>query len=270
MDAHPDPIPHAAAAIAQADALLVTGGGFWRAYPAYQQLGLSFPELANPRWFRDDPPLAWGFYGHRLNLYRATAPHAGFARLLAWGAACARGAYVLTSNVDHQFQRAGWKSDHIVEAHGTLESWQCLDACGVGLFAAADAAITVDPISFRAAAPLPVCPLCGGLARPNVLMFGDDGWDDARTLKQQRGLERWLVEVGAHGGRLVIVEIGAGTAVPTIRATGEALARRMDATIVRINPREPGLSRHAIAVMLGAADALARIDAALAPLRAGP
>ena len=138
-----------------------------------------------------------------------------------------------------------------------------------GLFAAPVDTLSVDPMSFRAAAPLPTCPRCTALARPNVLMFGDDGWDESRTLKQQRGLERWLVEVGAANGSLAIIECGAGTAVPTIRATGEALARRMDATIVRINPRDPGLSRHAIAIMTGAAEALARIDDALAALRPG-
>ena len=35
--------------------------GFWKAYPPYQKLGLDFVSLANPRWFRDDPSLAWGF-----------------------------------------------------------------------------------------------------------------------------------------------------------------------------------------------------------------
>src|SRR3954465_7513372 len=58
--------------------------GFWRAYPLYEQLKLDFAAMANPRWFRTDPAFAWGFYGHRLNLYRATAPHAGFGVLLAW------------------------------------------------------------------------------------------------------------------------------------------------------------------------------------------
>ena len=274
----------AAEAIAGADALLITAGagmgvdsglpdfrgdkGFWRAYPAYAALGLSFMELANPRWFREDPELAWGFYGHRLNLYRATAPHPGFARLLAWCAAKARGGYVLTSNVDGQFQRAGFDPDHIVEAHGTIEQWQCTRACGVGLFSAAPAEIAVDPVSLRAAAPLPTCVGCGALARPNVLMFSDDEWDESRTLGQQRRLERWLVDVGAAKGRLAIVELGAGTGVPTIRAAGETLARRMGASLIRINPREPGFSKHAIAVMVGAADALSRIDAALAARQA--
>src|SRR4051812_21640548 len=58
--------------------------GFWNAYPPYEKLGLNFIALANPRWFRTDPALAWGFYGHRLNLYRATQPHEGFQILRRW------------------------------------------------------------------------------------------------------------------------------------------------------------------------------------------
>src|SRR4028118_1532836 len=94
-------IARAAQVIAQADALLITAGagmgvdsglpdfrgneGFWKAYPPLQRLGISFVEMANPRWFHDDPHLAWGFYGHRLQLYRDTTPHQGFPILLEWG-----------------------------------------------------------------------------------------------------------------------------------------------------------------------------------------
>jgi len=46
--------------------------GFWKAYPPMAKLGIRFSSMANPRWFESDPELAWGFYGHRLNLYRAT------------------------------------------------------------------------------------------------------------------------------------------------------------------------------------------------------
>jgi len=267
----------AAEAIATADALLVTAGagmgiesglpdfrgerGFWRAYPAYAQLGLSFMDLANPRWFREDPELAWGFYGHRLNLYRATRPHAGFALLKGWSESFSRRGFVLTSNIDSQFQLAGFDLERIVEAHGTLEVWQCTRRCGIGLFPAAPEGVVVDPATFRAAAPLPACLACGALARPNVLLFGDDDWDETRTLVQQRRLESWLVEVGEARGRLVIVECGAGTAVPTIRAAGDSLARRMGATLIRLNP-DPGVSRNAIVIGMGTA-ALARIDAEL-------
>ena len=84
-------IEKAAAAVAMADALLVTAGagmgvdsrlpdfrgdkGFWKAYPPFERLGVSFVDMANPGWFARDPELAWGFYSHRLELYRATEPH---------------------------------------------------------------------------------------------------------------------------------------------------------------------------------------------------
>src|SRR5687768_6901573 len=105
-------IEAAARAIDVADALLICAGagmgvdsglpdfrgpeGFWRAYPAIAKLGLRFEEMANPRWFKRDPALAWGFYGHRLNLYRATQPHLGYDTLLRWGSTKPGGYFVFT------------------------------------------------------------------------------------------------------------------------------------------------------------------------------
>ncbi len=93
----------AAGAIRAAEALLITAGagigvdsglpdfrgneGFWNAYPPLQHLGIGFMDMANPVWFKRDPELAWGFYGHRLELYRSTVPHDGFRILREWGTA---------------------------------------------------------------------------------------------------------------------------------------------------------------------------------------
>src|SRR4051794_6567144 len=79
--------------------------GFWKAYPPYKHLGLSFVEMANPRWFATDPAMAWGFYGHRMNLYRATTPHEGFGILLRWAERLEHNVAVYTSNVDGAFQK---------------------------------------------------------------------------------------------------------------------------------------------------------------------
>jgi NAD-dependent SIR2 family protein deacetylase len=35
--------------------------GFWKAYPPYEKLGLSFVDAANPAHFDRDPQLGWGF-----------------------------------------------------------------------------------------------------------------------------------------------------------------------------------------------------------------
>src|SRR5271163_3550354 len=68
--------------------------GFWKAYPPYERLGLDFVGLANPRWFTDDPALAWGFYGHRKSLYRQTTPHEGFSILRHWAQRMKRRSFV--------------------------------------------------------------------------------------------------------------------------------------------------------------------------------
>jgi len=230
--------------------------GFWKAYPPFAQLGLRFVDLASPRWFADDPELAWGFYGHRLGLYRATAPHGGFATLLTWARRMARGAFVFTSNVDGHFQRAGFDPLRVVECHGAIETSQCATPCGSELFPSS--AVTVDPARFRAARPLPACPRCGGLARPNVLMFGDGSWIGDRTDEQHARFQAWLAGLAPASARLVVLELGAGTGVPTVRLTSESIARRLGATLVRVNVREADAPPGAIALEMGA---LAAIEA---------
>src|SRR5262249_48246058 len=138
-----------------------------------------------------DPALAWGFYGHRRNLYRATQPHAGFAILGRWAERMPHGAFVFTSNVDGHFQRAGFPAERIYEIHGAIDWMQCAAGCGVGIFRADAAAVRIDEETMRAAAPLPMCPGCGKLARPNVLMFNDWQWESARTDEQAHRLESW-------------------------------------------------------------------------------
>jgi len=99
--------------------------GFWQAYPPYARLGLSFVDCANPAHFQRDPAFGWGFYGHRTNLYRSTVPHAGFQILKKWIERNRADYFVVTSNVDGQFQKAGYADDRILEVHGSIHHRQC-------------------------------------------------------------------------------------------------------------------------------------------------
>jgi NAD-dependent SIR2 family protein deacetylase len=267
-------IQQAARAVASTDALLVAAGagmgvdsglpdfrgdqGFWHAYPPYQKLGLRFTTLANPQWFTRDPALAWGFYGHRLNLYRSTQPHAGFGILQSWARRMRQGAFVFTSNVDGQFQRAGFDPDRILEVHGAIDWLQCTADCGAGLFAAAAVTISVDRATMRAREPLPLCPSCGALARPNILMFDDFRWDDTRTRAQQARFSAW--HETTLGSQIVIVECGAGTAVSTVRHFCEQRAFSSLSTLIRINLREPHVPPPHLGLPIGALEGLRAID----------
>jgi NAD-dependent SIR2 family protein deacetylase len=278
----------AAQAIAEADALLITAGagmgvdsglpdfrgdeGFWNAYPPYRMLGKSFVEMANPAAFDSDPAFAWGFYGHRLRLYRETTPHHGFRILLEWGQQMPRGSFVMTSNVDGHFEKAGFDESRIYEVHGSIHHLQCSGPCAPGkIWPAAgidfEIDFEIDEATMRAVGELPRCPDCGRVARPNILMFGDGGYLDERNAFQYERLDSWLSE--NEGSPLAVVELGAGSAVPTVRLFSERVAQsHARSTLVRINPREPAVPTElgAISLSTPAGEALQRLDALVAPL----
>ncbi|MDX8051364.1 Sir2 family NAD-dependent protein deacetylase [Lentzea sp. BCCO 10_0798] len=254
-----DAYDRAAELITGADAVLVCAGagmgvdsglpdfrgteGFWRAYPPYERLGLKFEEIADPVHFADDPALAWGFYGHRLGLYRATVPHEGFAVLRSWDAR------VFTSNVDGQFQKAGFAD--VAEVHGSIHHAQCVEPCTDEIWECTFD-VEVDPETMRATGELPSCPSCGGLARPNILMFGDWGWVPHRSQRQLDELTAWR----RNQRQLVVIEIGAGTAVPTVRRQAE-LASAANGALIRINVREPEIRHNrGVSLPVGALEAL--------------
>jgi len=103
--------------------------GFWNAYPVLGRAGFSFERIASPSTFTSDPRLAWGFYGHRLQMYRETKPHAGFEILKKWGAQKEFGVSIMTSNVDGHFLQAGFAPEQIHEVHGSIHYLQCSRPC---------------------------------------------------------------------------------------------------------------------------------------------
>ncbi len=263
----------AAARITQADAILIGAGagmgvdsglpdfrgnqGFWKAYPPMKKLGLTFYDLANPVWFEQEPRRAWGFYGHRRNLYRKTTPHQGFSILKKWVDLKLGNGFVFTSNVDGHFQRAGFSEEQVVECHGSILFSQCAVPCNTSIWQAEPDSIDVDLDTFQASEPLPVCHACQCVGRPNILMFGDYGWIDRRTNQQHKRYQSWLAKF-SHS-KVAVIEFGAGTAVPTVRYQCETQARRFQTPLIRVNPRE-AQGEGAISLAMGALDAIQAID----------
>lgn len=266
----------AATAIRKAGALVITAGaglgvdsglpdfrgerGFWNAYPLYEHLGLSFVQAANPDHFDRDPAFGWGFYGHRTNLYRDTVPHAGFALLLRWIDRFGLDWFVVTSNVDGQFQKGGFAEENMLEVHGSIHHLQCTRPCCRSIWSNNER-IPVDSATMRAG-NIPRCIHCGTTARPNILMFGDGSWISDRTARQERNFDEFVTD--HRNTQMVVIELGAGTAIPTIRYTSEMLGRSSGAMVVRINPREAQIAPPHLSLSCGALEGLRGIDAALA------
>lgn len=264
---------HAAALIDDADALVIAAGagigidsglpdfrgvdGFWRAYPALRQARLDFRSIASPSAFRANPARAWGFYGHRLALYRATAPHEGFAILKRWGERMPHGCSIFTSNVDGQFQQAGFEPGGIHECHGSIHHLQCMVPCCDDIWDAGEFVPEVDTERCLLRNSAPSCPRCGGLARPNILMFGDGGWLAERSDRQARRQDIWL----SKASRPIVIEIGAGSAIPSVRRLSDEVLHHRNGRLIRINPGEAAVpNRLDIALACGALEALTAIE----------
>jgi len=75
-----------------------------------------------------------------------------------------------------------------------------------------------------------VCKNCGDILRPNILMFDDWHWIAKNYHIQSKNYKNWLSKTQNR----VIIELGAGTAIPSIRNHGE----QNKGFLIRINPRE--------------------------------
>jgi len=257
-------IRKAARAIKEAKYVLITAGagmgvdsglpdfrgdeGFWKAYPIAEKLGLNFQALANPKWFDVNPKLAWAFYGHRFNMYKNTTPHEGFRVLLN----IPKEKFVFTSNVDGHFQKAGFSEMKVVEIHGSINYLQCVGPCGENIWENNEN-IEIDEDKF-VAKNFPLCKKCKSIARPNILMFSDLSFVEKRVNLQLARFEYWLSQIDA---KLVIIEIGAGKAVPSVRRMSEKIRRNFDSILIRINPFESDGAD--IPIKKGALEALTEI-----------
>jgi NAD-dependent SIR2 family protein deacetylase len=229
--------------------------GFWKAYPILKQLGMEFTRMASPKMFELNPKLAWGFYGQRLNLYRQTQPHIGFDLLRKWGED--RPSFVVTTNVDGQFQKAGFDEQVIYEVHGSIHHLQEVGGKSLEIIPAKNTEITIDSETLRAT-NLPVNEE-GRLLRPNILMFDDWEWLSSRADAQEKAFDEWLSQF-SKTDRIVILEFGAGDAIPTLNYKAQYLRRHFDTTYIKVNPNRSRLKAN-LHIELGALEAIKKLDA---------
>lgn len=262
--------------IQQSDGLLITAGagmsvdsglpdfrssgGFWNAYPPLKMLNLEFSQIATPAVYQHSPLLAYWFFGHRLKQYRETLPHAGYHILKRWAEKMPKGYFVFTSNVDGAFQKAGFADDRIYEVHGSLHRLQCLHNCQNQSWSSAIFEPTLDDQHCRLLNDPPHCPHCNRLARQNVLMFNDWHFCDTAFAWKKEALHHWLKQVN----NLLVIELGAGKAIPTVRRFSERTAKMKKANFIRINMLEAGVPKaHFLGVEMNILQALVTLDSHL-------
>lgn len=187
--------------------------GFWNNYPPYRGK-FNFVECANPAFLQEHPHLFWGFYGHRLSMYRNASPHYGYQLLKKMATSQSSESdniFAFTSNVDGHFQKAKYPDNRIYEVHGSIHFLQCY-SCQTIVDNKFEPIVDLDKMS---CSNLPLCSKCEDTLRPNILMFDDWEWVVQRAQPQECNYKQFLK---SHSQKnKVLIEIGCGQAIPTIR-----------------------------------------------------
>ena len=76
------------------------------------------------------------------------------------------------------------------------------------------------------------------MARPKVFMFDDPYWEPLRSEAQRQGEEKWLRTID-DGQKTVVIEIGAGTTIPSVRHFSQRVIHEFGARLIRITPVLP-------------------------------
>jgi NAD-dependent deacetylase len=190
--------------------------GLWAKYDPH--------ELATPEAFQRNPRLVWEWYAWRREMVAGVEPNAGHVALAELELLVPE-LTLVTQNVDGLHRRAG--SRRVLELHGDITRVKCFD-CEAPADRWDD-----DPVP-------PLCALCGGWLRPDVVWFGE--MLPARELEQAMEAAR-LADVFLSVGTSALVYPAA--ALPEIALQGGAV-------VVEVNPTATPLSPHCAHSLRGA------------------
>ena len=226
---HEELLDGLAKAIEDADAIVVgagaglsTSAGFTYAGERFERL---FGDFIDAYGFADmysagfypysTPEETWGFWSRYIWCNRYTdAPKDTYAKLLAL--ICDKDFFVITTNVDHQFQKAGFPKDRLFYTQGDYGLWQCSLPCHAKTYPNEPQIreMAARQRTMRVPASLvPHCPVCGrGMSmnlRADDTFVEDDGWR-AAAARYRDFLAR------TERARTLFLDLGSGWNTPGV------------------------------------------------------
>jgi NAD-dependent deacetylase len=197
--------------------------------------GMPFEVLSSAKTVGSNLPLVWEWFDYRRGALESCRPNPAHETLARWQRRFRRFT-LATQNVDGLHAEAG--SLDVLELHGNVWRARCL-ACGG----------REDLRGEREAVRPPVCRACGGLMRPDVVLFGEMLPEDVWASAAERAA---AADVCFVVGTSAIVYPAAGLPVA---------AKRGGAFLVEVNPEETQLSEICDVMLRGAAgEILPRLD----------
>ena len=123
-----------------------------------------------------EPALCWKYLKDLGKAAQTAEPNEGHRILAKWEERFDR-FLILTQNIDGFHGQAG--SKHVIEMHGTVDALECT----VCHWRDTEPLPNVDELP-----PVPTCKSCGAVARPPVVLFGEN-LQDHNVLKYQGEIE---------------------------------------------------------------------------------
>lgn len=126
--------------------------------------------------------------------------------------------FVVTSNTDDHFARAGFERQHILELEGNMKDMQCANGCHELIYSNQEAVLSMRKHEHGMEIPsayLPKCPKCGGAMQIHVPVNQNfiKGSEAQKSYQNYQGfMERF------HGKKLLILEFGIGARNQMIKA----------------------------------------------------
>lgn len=126
--------------------------------------------------------------------------------------------FVLTTNVDHQFQKAGFDKKRLFYTQGDYGLWQCSRACHQKTYNNEETVrkMISEQCDMKIPAELiPKCPVCGAPMtmnlRQDALFVQDEGWYAAAEryndfIRRHKELHILFLELGVGGNTPVIIK----------------------------------------------------------------
>ena len=182
----------------------------------------------------------WAYWARHILMNRYDMPATGLYRLLL-NVVKEKDYFVITTNVDGQFEKSGFDRERIFTVQGDYAYLQCANGCHDKLYYNENLVREMARQTNDCRIPsglIPHCPVCGGKmdvhVRKDRYFVQDSQWY-ASNKRYQDFLRK------ACDGNALLLELGVGYNTPTIiRFPFERLAaQRKNITLVRINRDYP-------------------------------
>ena len=212
--------------------------GLWTKCILINDKEIAYKDLLCHESFDTMPEQSWAFVACMTDQYKHAIPHKGFEILL--DLVKDKEYFIVTSNCDEQFQKAGFDTNKIWECHGSVFNMQCMDILERNVYKTP--LLEIDTERMVLISDVPKCPVCGLNCRPNMYLFYDWFWVSNYSVAQQIKYNKWHKDIKASGKKIVALEIGAGKTIDTVRKAARSFTEE-DIPLIRVNPNDYEVER---------------------------